>query len=168
MKYYMMNPKKSSSHFNLSSTNEACVSWKLGIDNVSASQQAQCHPSMKIILSLLPLVCISWVAAQTSPSFEDVSEAAGLTAEGQHHAVAIGDYNNDGWEDIYVGSKFASNALYKNNGDMTFTEVGAEAGVADEGFTNAAIWFDFDNDGDLDLATGNGFGGAILSPIGFT
>ena len=122
---------------------------------------------MKIVLSLLSLVCISQVAAQTVLHLKMLSEAAGLTAEGQHHAVAIGDYNNDGWEDIYVGSKFAPNALYKNNGDMTFTEVGAEAGVADEGFTNAAIWFDFDNDGDLDR-TGNGFGGAILSPIGFT
>ena len=58
--------------------------------------------------------------AQTAPTFTDIGAAAGLTAEGQHHAVAIGDYNNDGFEDIYVGSKFAPNALYRNNGDMTF------------------------------------------------
>ena len=101
--------------------------------------------------------------AQTAPTFTDIGAAAGITSEGQHHAVAIGDYNNDGFEDIYVGSKFAPNALYRNNGDMTFTEVGAEAGVADEGFTNAAIWFDVDNDGDLDLAVGNGYeGGKVL------
>jgi len=105
--------------------------------------------------------------AQTSPSFVDVGAEAGLTAEGQHHAVAIGDYDNDGDEDIYIGSKFAGNALYRNNGDMTFDEVGADAGVADEGFTNAAIWFDFDNDGDLDLATGNGYGGSNPEPNRF-
>ena len=70
-----------------------------------------------------------------------------LTAEGQHHAVAIGDYDNDGDEDIYVGSKFAPNALYRNDGNMTFTEVGDAAEYGRRGVHNAAIWFDFDNDG---------------------
>ena len=118
---------------------------------------------------LLPLICFSSLQgwSQASPSFVDIADAAGLTAEGQHHAVALGDYDNDGDEDIYVGSKFAPNALYRNDGNMTFTEVGAEAGVADAGFTNAAIWFDFDNDGDLDLATGNGFGGSGAEPNRF-
>ena len=88
-------------------------------------------------------------------------------AEGQHHCVAVGDYDGDGDEDIYVGTKFQPNSLYRNNGDMTFTNVAEEAGVADEGFTNAAIWFDFDNDGDLDLATGNGFGGSDPEPNRF-
>lgn len=117
----------------------------------------------------LPLICFSSLqgSSQSFPSFVDIADAAGLTAEGQHHAVAVGDYDNDGDEDIYVGSKFAPNALYRNNGNMTFTEVGSEAGVADEGFTNAAIWFDFDNDGDLDLATGNGFGGSGAEPNRF-
>jgi len=104
---------------------------------------------------------------QGVPTFVDVGTSAGLLAEGQHHAVAIGDFDNDGWEDIYVGSKFAPNALYRNNGDMSFTDVAAEAGVADQGFTNAAIWLDFDNDGDLDLATGNGFGGSNPVPNRF-
>ena len=109
----------------------------------------------------------SGVCAQIAPSFVDIGATAGLNAEGQHHAVAIGDYDNDGDEDIYIGSKFAPNALYRNDGDMNFTEVGEAAGVADEGFTNAAIWFDFDNDGDLDLATGNGFGGNNPAPNRF-
>ena len=96
-------------------------------------------------------LCITRAWGQPSPEFVNVGFEAGLVAEGQHHAVAIGDYDNDGDEDIYVGSKFAPNLLYRNDGNLTFTEVGVEAGVADEGFTNAAIWFDFDNDGDLDI-----------------
>ena len=91
---------------------------------------------------VLALTCVcSQSFGQGVPTFVDIGASAGLLAEGQHHAVAIGDYDNDGWEDIYVGSKFAPNALYRNNGDMTFTDVAAEAGVADQGFTNAAIWF---------------------------
>ena len=115
----------------------------------------------------IPLVVFLRNHAQNVPSFVDIGAQAGLTAEGQHHAVAIGDYDNDGDEDIYVGSKFAPNALYRNDGNMTFTEVGEAAGVADELVTNAAIWFDFDNDGDLDLATGNGFGGSSPAPNRF-
>ncbi|MEY3009539.1 MAG: hypothetical protein RLZZ314_181 [Bacteroidota bacterium] len=104
---------------------------------------------------------------QTAPVFVNIGEEAGLTGEGQHHAVAIGDYDNDGDEDIYIGSKFAANLLYRNDGNMTFTEVGASAGVNDFGSTNAAIWFDFDNDGDLDLATGNGYSGNPSIPNRF-
>ena len=110
----------------------------------------------------------SGVCAQIAPSFVDIGATAGLNAEGQHHAVAIGDYDNDGDEDIYIGSKFAPNALYRNDGDMNFTEVGEAAGVADEGFTNAAIWFDFDNDGDLDLATETVLAETIPHPTDFT
>jgi hypothetical protein len=118
-----------------------------------------------LLMTLLATTHGLW--GQTSPQFVNVAMEAGLTGEGQHHAVAVGDYDNDGDEDIYVGSKFAPNLLYRNEGNMTFVEVGAEAGVADEGFTNAAIWFDFDNDGDLDLATGNGFGGSNPAPNKF-
>ena len=117
--------------------------------------------------SLLAVLPISWAGWAQAPTFVDIGVQAGLTGEGQHHAVAIGDYDNDGDEDIYIGSKFAPNLLYRNDGNMSFTEVGAQAGVADEGFTNAAIWFDFDNDGDLDLATGNGFGGTNPAPNRF-
>ena len=123
-------------------------------------------PSLLLACALMWLPA-SWTFSQNTPAFVDSGEEAGLTMEGQHHAVAIGDYDNDGDEDIYVGSKFAPNALYRNEGNMTFVEVGAEAGVADEGFTNAAIWFDFDNDGDLDLATGNGYGGSSAAPNRF-
>ena len=92
---------------------------------------------------------------QGAPNFDNPSAAAGILAPGYHHAVAVGDYNGDGWDDIYVGTTNGVNTLYRNNRDMTFTEVGVLAGVADAGRTYAAVWGDFDNDGDLDLATGN-------------
>ena len=109
-------------------------------------------------LVTLALVGIGvWGAAhgQGVPNFDNPSAAAGILAPGSHHAVAVGDYNGDGWDDIYVGTTNGVNTLYRNYRDMTFSEVGVLAGVADEGRTYAAVWGDFDNDGDLDLATGN-------------
>jgi len=165
----MSNREKSSSRPRFASTNTNSLTWVLNGDNDSPwiLNALLMNPIVLLNACLCAMIPSSLLLAQTSPSFVDVGALAGLTSEGQHHCVAIGDYNNDGWEDIYVGSKFAPNALYRNNGDLTFTEVGAEAGVADEGFTNAAIWFDFDNDGDLDLATGNGFGGSNPTPNRF-
>ena len=87
--------------------------------------------------------------------FANVSEAAGVNADGLHHAVAIGDFDRDGREDIYVGTKFAPNRLFRNLGNMQFEEVAVPAGVADDGTTNAVLWADFNNDGWLDLYTGN-------------
>ena len=87
--------------------------------------------------------------------FANVSEAAGVNADGLHHAVAIGDFDRDGREDIYVGTKFAPNRLFRNLGGMEFEEVAVPAGVADDGTTNAVLWADFNNDGWLDLITGN-------------
>ena len=55
--------------------------------------------------------------------FANVSEAAGVNADGLHHAVAIGDFDRDGREDIYVGTKFAPNRLFRNLGGMEFEEV---------------------------------------------
>lgn len=166
----MTNPEKSSSHPTFASTNHSLVSCKRC--GVIASSKCAHVTEMNRLHQLAWLFgcLVAWgsqALGQGAPTFVNVAVEAGLTAEGQHHAVAIGDYDGDGFEDIYVGSKFAGNLLYRNNGDMTFTEVGVEAGVADEGFTNAAIWFDFDNDGDLDLATGNGFGGSNPAPNRF-
>ena len=64
--------------------------------------------------------------------------------------VAVGDYDNDGFEDIYVTS-YGANTLYHNNRDGTFTDVTARAGVAGSGWSASAGFFDFDNDGALDL-----------------
>jgi hypothetical protein len=86
-------------------------------------------------------------------TFTDVTKAAGLSDAGDSNygmGVAVGDYDNDGFPDIYVTS-FGKNVLYHNNGDGTFTDVTAKAGVAAGGWSVSAGFFDFDNDGKLDL-----------------
>jgi len=86
-------------------------------------------------------------------TFTDVTEQAGLSKAGDTNygmGVAVGDYDNDGYPDIYVTS-FGKNILYHNNGDGTFTDVTDKAGVAAGGWSTSAGFFDFDNDGNLDL-----------------
>jgi enediyne biosynthesis protein E4 len=86
-------------------------------------------------------------------SFSDVTEAAGLARAGVGNygmGVAVGDYDNDGHADLFVTS-YGKNILYHNNGDGTFTDVTAKAGVAGGGWSVSAGFFDFDNDGHLDL-----------------
>jgi hypothetical protein len=132
-------------------------------------------------VGLLAVLMGNWlsvpaVAAQTGGSwFEEVAERAGVrhkhasrsfknayadimkgyTALGA--AVAVGDYNADGFEDFFAttSEQNGTNLLYRNNGDFTFTEVGEAAGVAngnDESNASAdALWFDYNNDGRLDL-----------------
>ena len=87
--------------------------------------------------------------------FLDISEGAGLNLDGLHHATAIGDYDRDGLQDIYVGTKNAANKLFRNLGNMEFQEVAVAAGVDDAGNTQATLWADFNNDGYLDLVNGN-------------
>jgi hypothetical protein len=86
-------------------------------------------------------------------SFLDATQAAGLSNAGNGNygmGVAIGDYDNDGNADLYVTS-YGKNILYHNNGDGTFTDVTAKAGVAGGGWSVSAGFFDYDNDGRLDL-----------------
>lgn len=83
-------------------------------------------------------------------SFEDATEKSGLQGVGYGMGVAIGDYDNDGFEDIYV-TAYGGNKLYHNNGDGTFTDVTESAGVAGSGWSTSAAWVDLDNDGLLDL-----------------
>ena len=81
---------------------------------------------------------------------------AGVGGEGHYgQGVAVGDYDNDGYPDLYV-TGYGRAILYHNNGDGTFTDVTAKAGVADEGrWSTSAGWFDFDKDGWLDLVVTN-------------
>ena len=86
-------------------------------------------------------------------SFTDVTKEAGLASAGDGNygiGVAVGDYDNDGFPDLYVTS-YGKNVLYHNNGDGTFTDVTAKAGVAAGGWSSSAGFFDYDNDGHLDL-----------------
>jgi enediyne biosynthesis protein E4 len=87
-------------------------------------------------------------------TFTDVTEKAGVIGGGFGQGVAVGDYDGDGLPDIYVTQYGRSSILYHNNGDGTFTDVTAKAGVAAAGWASSAVWFDYDNDGRLDLFVG--------------
>jgi hypothetical protein len=83
-------------------------------------------------------------------TFTDVTERAGVSGGGYGMGAAVGDYNGDGWPDLYV-TQYGHSILYRNNGDGTFTDVTEKAGVAAPGWASSAVWFDYDNDGRLDL-----------------
>jgi hypothetical protein len=89
-------------------------------------------------------------------TFTDVTEKAGVGGEGHYgQGVAVADYDNDGYPDLYV-TGYDRAILYHNNGDGTFTDVTAKAGVADQGgWSTSAGWFDYDKDGWLDLVVTN-------------
>ncbi len=93
-------------------------------------------------------------------TFTDVTERAEVKGRGYEIGTAVGDYNNDGLEDLYVVG-LHGNILYRNNGDGTFTDVTQTAGVGGEDakgrklWSIAAAWIDYDNDGNLDLFVSN-------------
>ncbi len=87
---------------------------------------------------------------KTDGTFEDVTEKAGLKGVGYGMGVAVGDYDNDGYEDLYV-TAYGGNKLYHNNGNGTFTDVTAKSGTGGSGWSTSAAWVDLDNDGLLDL-----------------
>ena len=89
----------------------------------------------------------------SSGTFVDVTQKAGLSGALQNAygmGTAVGDYDNDGFEDIYV-TNYGGNTLYRNNGDGTFKDVTERAGVRAGGWSTSAGFFDYDNDGKLDL-----------------
>ncbi len=83
-------------------------------------------------------------------TFSNVAEKAGVTNDRWGFGVAIGDYDNDGWPDIFVGN-FGKNRLYHNNHDGTFTDVAEKAGVTLGNWSTGATFGDYDGDGHLDL-----------------
>jgi enediyne biosynthesis protein E4 len=86
-------------------------------------------------------------------TFTDVTEKAGVNGGGYGQGVAVGDYDGDGFPDLYV-TQYGRSILYHNNGDGTFSDVTEKAGVAAPGWASSAVWFDYDNDGRLDLFVG--------------
>jgi hypothetical protein len=83
-------------------------------------------------------------------TFTDVSERAGIRDTAYGMGAIAGDYDNDGWVDVFV-TNFGTNILYRNNGNGTFTDVAKKAGVAGSGWPTSAAFADFDGDGLLDL-----------------
>ena len=88
-------------------------------------------------------------------TFEDVTKKAGVVGPWYTMGVTVGDFNNDGYPDLYL-SNYGSNVLLKNNGNGTFSDVTKRANVGGENeFSVGAVWLDYDNDGLLDLYVGN-------------
>ncbi len=83
-------------------------------------------------------------------TFTDVTDKAGVANERWGFGVAVGDFDNDGWPDLYV-TNYGKNRLYHNNHDGTFTDVAEKAGVALGGWSSGATFGDYDGDGKLDL-----------------
>ena len=90
-------------------------------------------------------------------TFRDVTAESGLSQNNTRYSFCCGwsDYNRDGWPDLYVVNDFGRKNLYRNNGDGTFTDVAAQAGVEDVGAGMGVCWFDYDNDGAEDLYVAN-------------
>ena len=91
---------------------------------------------------------------ETSGQYTDVTAASGLGDTGYGMGVAIGDIDNDGFDDVFV-TNFGKNRLYRNLGDGTFQDVTDIAGLGDHGWGTSAVFFDFDRDGFLDLYVAN-------------
>lgn len=89
-------------------------------------------------------------------TFEDVTKNSGTSGPWYSMGVTVGDFNNDGYPDMYI-SNYGPNVLLKNNGNGTFSDVTKRAKIAggDNDFSVGAAWFDYDNDGLLDLYVGN-------------
>ena len=87
-------------------------------------------------------------------TFTDVTDKAGVATPCFAMGGAVGDYNNDGWPDLYI-TCFGGNVLYRNNGDGTFTDVTKQAGVADGRWSTGAAFGDYDGDGFVDLMVTN-------------
>ena len=106
--------------------------------------------NLLFILFLLPSLLIG-----QNPLFDEISDQAGTGNGINNNGIIIGDFNGDGYEDLFIPSRLDKNRLFKNNGDGTFKDVTAESGIETDGLTMTGAWGDIDGDGDLDLFIGN-------------
>ena len=110
----------------------------------------------RVLLLVLFVGSFDFQPANAQVAFADVSAEAGIADVGlMNHGIAVADYDNDGWEDLYVARRDGPNRLYRNNGDGTYTDLAATLGLDFAGDTPVALWGDVDNDGWLDLYLGN-------------
>lgn len=105
-------------------------------------------------LTTLFLLLTTLATAQTA-SFSDVAPQVGVDATGRSYGISAGDFDNDGREDWYISRHLGPNLLYRNLGNGTFQELGAQRGINYAGDTFMSLWVDIDGDGDLDLYLGN-------------
>src|SRR6185436_11365244 len=108
-----------------------------------------------VSLSLLGLISVTLTAEPqgASVTFTRINTGPVATDGGDSSGAAWGDYDNDGFIDLFVGNNSSSNAIYHNNGDGTFTKLTTAAPALDRGYGGA--WADFNNDGNLDLFVSN-------------
>src|ERR1700682_5202063 len=134
------------------------IAGSLAYYGLSRSVTAQVPPALPVFEEIPPSVSgIHWVHSAGRSPQKYLPEATGP-------GCAFLDYDNDGWLDIYLVNsgecdfytppKPLRNALYKNNRDGTVTDVTEKAGVGVQGWASQAVWFDYDNDGRLDLFVG--------------
>ena len=106
-----------------------------------------------VTLSLL--LTISFLTTSAQIQFTDAGNYADVAEEGPNYGVSVADFNNDGWDDIYVTRRPGANRLFQNDGNGTFTNVATSAGVAFADKTRIAVWGDINNDGCIDLFLAN-------------
>lgn len=111
-------------------------------------------PKKCFYLFLLQLLLSQFSFGQPG-RFVDITEEAGFPRFGHGHGMAVGDYDNDGFEDLYVSVYTGKNRLCRNKGDGIFEEVAAELGLDIASKSKSAVWGDIDNDGYLDLYVAN-------------
>lgn len=108
------------------------------------------HPQMPLRGRLYRNDSIRHADGSVTLKFVDVTEESGIRAVGYGMGVAAGDFNNDGWVDLYI-TNFGHNQMWRNNGDGTFTDVTAQSGTDVLGWSSSAAFVDYDRDGWLDL-----------------
>ncbi|MBX2870626.1 MAG: VCBS repeat-containing protein [Saprospiraceae bacterium] len=111
--------------------------------------------TIKKLQAVTLLLCSTFALLAQEGAFVDVSSGLDLFAFGGVQGIAVGDYNNDGFDDLYVSADVGRNKLFQNNGDGSFSEVASSLGLDIAAKSKSAIWGDINNDGYPDLYLAN-------------